>query len=537
MKQDGSQARVVPEIAGRPREISGLLAQTPLYSVLRKIQSKGLTGSLSVARPDQSRLLYFNQGELHSARSSVEDHRIGHALVRWGYLSTENLERALHLQEEQGGRLGQLLVREGLLTRAVLDDEARRLMQEIVLSALGWSEGTYTFVPGPRSSDDEIAIGFSLSTTALIIEGIRRVPESEQFLERLGDLANIPRLTRTLAEFDDTVWLPADAAYMLSRIDGRMSIREILSLIPGLEAARAKLLYTLIYCGFVARSVPSRGMPAAVGAPPSVSGNAHRDLVESTYRRIDWFSHYDLLAISRNASAEEIERAYRSRYPLFDPILARQPGLAGLRKQFTVLRSRLALAHEVLSSPTSREAYGRSIERADALPAAIDAGAPGVEKERRNRVRRETASHNVRKAAELVSKKDFFPAIEMLREAVRFVPENAENRRLLAVALMKNPWWRQEAIDHLEKAAALEPGCADTHGRLAKAYLEEGMPEKALPHARTALNVAVDSEKEPHRLMERQVEEALEGSKAVRKRGLARLRGTGKRGRKSKTAR
>jgi len=172
--------------------ITGRLSETPLFVVLRRIQRERLSGTLSVFREDQVRQLMFANGELMAARSSREEHRIGATLVRWGYISEKDLEDALAAQRQTHERIDRILVGQGRVTRAVVDSEARRQMEQIVFSTLSWPDGAFHFEAdtGPVALD----VAVSLSQE-MIIEGIRRIPESEQFQELLGDPSAVPVLT------------------------------------------------------------------------------------------------------------------------------------------------------------------------------------------------------------------------------------------------------------------------------------------------------------------------------------------------------
>jgi hypothetical protein len=109
--------------------LSGSFSETPLFIVLRRIQKQRLSGTLSVIREEQMRQLFFENGELQAARSSQEEHRIGATLVRWGYISQTDLESALATQRQTRERIDLILIEKGLVTRAVIDSEARRQIE------------------------------------------------------------------------------------------------------------------------------------------------------------------------------------------------------------------------------------------------------------------------------------------------------------------------------------------------------------------------------------------------------------------------
>ena len=52
-------------------------------------------------------------------------------------------------------------------------------------------------------------------------------------------------------------------------------------------------------------------------------------------------------------------------------------------------------------------------------------------------IREKIAHQNYLRAKELIEKKDYFPAVQMLQEAVRLVPKHGEYRYLLNMVQMK----------------------------------------------------------------------------------------------------
>lgn len=381
----------VDEQPADPAAISGRLADTPLFVVIRRIQREKLSGTLSVFRGDQVRQLVFENGELYTARSSREEHRIGATLVRWGYITDENLQEALETQKTTHQRIDSILVEKGLVTRVVVESEARRQMEQIVFSTLSWPDGTFHFEANTGPLELDVAASLSQE---MIIEGIRRIPESEQFLDLLGDLTAIPTLTRD-AMSSGTLRLLRDAMGVISHIDGISSLKQLLdsSAIPG--SASAKILYSLLFAGIIEvrnadAPVPADaerrkagrratdltsgayridlrnvdGPPKAADDEPTTPPLPPRALVLEMHRQLDWLSHYDLLGVSRKANQADIDAAFKARSLLFDPSLKAHPELVDCWRQLTVLTKWLRVAYGVLSNPDTRAAYDLKIDGA-----------------------------------------------------------------------------------------------------------------------------------------------------------------------------
>ena len=351
--------------------LEGDLKALPLFALMRRIQHARGSGTLRISRDSEKRTLWFEKGELRGARSSKPEHTIGASLVQWGYVSVEDLDRALEVQRRDGGRLGAALVELGLVPRSVVDAEARRLMEQIVSSALSWPQGGFVFEPRESAQKGE-DIARDLSVTAMIVEGIRRVPESQKFLELLGDLSRVPRPAASGGQFE-LMKLPDEASAILSLVDGQRDVRALLDLAPGTRLAAAKILYTMVYCGFLELHAVERRELSAVPAAASKASRAarserdHRSLVMTTWRRIDWLSDYDFLGVGTHATVPEIEDAYRRVSVLFDPALRDRPDLSDCGRQLTVLSHRAREAYETLADPARRAAYDAQIQSADGL--------------------------------------------------------------------------------------------------------------------------------------------------------------------------
>jgi hypothetical protein len=109
----------------------------------------------------------------------------------------------------------------------------------------------------------DVAVSFSED---VIIEGIRRIPESEQFVDLLGDLKSVPRLTRDPMSSKSFRMLK-DAVDVLDRIDGRTTFEELLGYASSSGSAAAKILYSLMFAGLI-ETDPTEAAREAAGAAP-----------------------------------------------------------------------------------------------------------------------------------------------------------------------------------------------------------------------------------------------------------------------------
>ncbi len=483
----------------------GSLSETPLPQVLRRIFLETLKGTLSLVHGDETRHLFFEKGELRTATSSREGQRIGAFLKRRGWITDTDLNWALETVTKQGrARLGKILIERGLVSRTVLDAEMRRLVEEIVFSTFAWDTGEYKFQASQGVLDPDVAL--TLSTAAVIVEGLRRLPESDFFRDRLGDGHRVPMLATDPMSRYQYLPLAPQEAYLLSRIDGILDVDSLLKIAGTSRAAMAKILYALVSCGIVEWKQDGAQRPASgrggfhglnveVSVAPAERSPGHAELVKNTYRRIDWLTHYELLGVPREAPPEKIAEAYFERSRLFHPDLRHREDLARFEKELTAVFERMKKAYESLSDPEKRALYDQSL---DAAPA------PVINVEANPEMRKKLAAQNFRRAKELIEAKDYHPAVEMLREAVRFVPDNAEFRYTLSQVELKNPNWTDQGLANLKEAARLDSRRVSFSVEAARALLDHKRPHEAEPFARRA--VSLDPSPENEGLLHRAVE-------------------------------
>lgn len=153
-----------------------------------------------------------------------------------------------------------------------------------------------------------------------------------------------------------------------------------------------------------------------------------------------------------------------------------------MERELTAVFARLKVAHDTLVDPTARAEYDLEEEEA---PAAVSA----EETVRDPEAGRILAARNFARAAELVEAKDYYPAIEMLREAVRFAPDRADYRFKLGEVELKNSKWFDRGLENLQEAIRMAPARGDFLREAARALAVNGRRQAAEMYARRAIEV------------------------------------------------
>jgi diguanylate cyclase (GGDEF)-like protein len=445
----------------RTPEIEGPLDEIPVAELMGAIVRRGASGTLTVEKRDEVRTFFFSRGELQLAISSRPEQRLGAFLRNRGQLTDAQLSEALsEANRRQNVYFGEILLEKGWIAADALAAEVRRLSERIVQLTFPWNRGHFRFAPKEKAIDPRLALSFD--TAALLFDGVVRLPDSERFAERLGDPAAVPYRGKAPA-----LRATSPAGLFLSRVDGKTACGDLLRAGPGNPANAAKLLYGFRCAGWVRWPEDGAREPF------------DRERFEQTWRRVDWITHYELLGIPPNAVPEQIRVAVdKARAALEDAANDPDPEFA---RKAEAVRARLAEAESTLSDVVRRAAYDRELSGGTAMPAAGDGGDAEL--------RRDSAISSYRRAQELIRERDYYPAVKMLEQAVRWAPEVAEYRYLLGVTQRRNPMWKERAIENLREAARLDPSRADISTALADALLDRKAVDEAAPYVEHARSV------------------------------------------------
>ncbi len=127
----------------------GELSESSLVDLMEPLLVSGLVGTLALRQDGVVKALFVKQGELVFATSTLRSDRLGEVLMRKGMISESALEAATKSMRETGNREGETLVELGILTPKALFEGLKLQVEEIIVSAFQWDQGTFRFIEGP----------------------------------------------------------------------------------------------------------------------------------------------------------------------------------------------------------------------------------------------------------------------------------------------------------------------------------------------------------------------------------------------------
>lgn len=242
--------------ASNPAEGGGLrgrLSDVGLPSVMELLQRTSRTGVLSLVNAGVRKSIYFLDGKLVFASSSLTQDRLGEVLLRGGKITADEY---LRLSQRIRGRtrLGKSLVESGVLSPKDLWWAIEQQVKEIVWSIFDWEDGYFHF------EDDDLPrrekITFDLDVEKLVVEGIRRSSAAGAIREHFISSDAV----LMISEKESPVALEPHEKHVLSLVDGKRTIAEICQESEIGELETRKVLHTFLAVSIL-RSLGPRQAP------------------------------------------------------------------------------------------------------------------------------------------------------------------------------------------------------------------------------------------------------------------------------------
>jgi serine/threonine-protein kinase len=521
----------------------------PMFRLIREIFVNRKSGHLHFAHANERRSLLFLRGHIVHGTTDVEGEHLGQILVRYGLISQPDLERATAIVLRERKRLGTVLDDLGIMPKDRLEEAVGLHVREILFSVAGRADGSYVFEEMGEEGTDTANLTAQIPPGQMILEAARRLQSPEMMAHVLGDIDRVLAHTNNALLRDQKLTLSPADGFVLSRVDGTLSAREVFQIIPLPQEDTERSLFGLLCTGtleFVPRTATSRAraaveaeraaprpappVPAARPAPPPSARPAvapseagrraeaerQREEVQKTLearRReildlsegIKTRDYFEFLGVSRDADERKVKEAYFRLAKPFHPDTALDPSLSDLRSKREAVFLHLGQVYETLRNPANRARYERMLDarsprRAEARAAAPAAPAtpppapPEPEPDRAQQV--EAAIESLRTGARLVKEGKYWDAIRVIEPVLPRLegPLKLRARVTLARAYAKNPNWLRRAEESLLTVLQESPEYVEAYVVLGQVYRASDQRSRAVTMYRKALELQPNNE-------------------------------------------
>lgn len=463
--------------------LKGNTKDTSLVKVLMYLNRHRKTGTLSLTTPVFEKKIYLHRGDAIFASSTYADDRLGEMLLKADKITVEQYDKSVELLKSSKKRLGAILVELGHITPKDLFWGVKYQVKEIIHSMFQIEQGEYDFAEGDIPTQEVITLKMSMGN--LIYEGIKRIDNWTRIRSEMPDTASVFKLSDDPLSLFQDIELTSQDKKILSMIDGKRSIREIIegSWMGSFEAL--KILYVLWSIGMVELETEvlaeeEKVEPVALNEilqPLSEEEEAVRHRVDSVYARLGSMRMDELIEIDASSDSGTVKKNYFRLTKEFHPDRYFAITDDTVKAKLTAIFDAVTAAYESLKDDRLRQNYFKS------LGTAKKAEEP------------DEADEQFKRGVEELKSGNFLEAVEHLRAATRMMPKNAGYWNYLSLTFSKIPGRLKDAEEALMTAIKLEPFNADLLSNLGLIYMKAGVKAKAQASFEKALTIDPKNEK------------------------------------------
>jgi hypothetical protein len=222
-----------------------------LSSILQLLCGDKKTGVLSIAEGDRRVNIYLKNGSIVYAAGTQKEVRLGYLLRSKGIISAEELQAALTLAKQRQERLGKILVEKGYISAETLKRFIHQQVREILYDLFLWQRGEFEYVDKDVAIEEDFATDFN--HMEIILEGSRRVDEWALLKKHIPHPQVIFKIGRSVEQGKDSINLNANEWRLLSLVDGRRTVQQIIADSGQEEFSVYRIMNSLISSGIVER--------------------------------------------------------------------------------------------------------------------------------------------------------------------------------------------------------------------------------------------------------------------------------------------
>jgi hypothetical protein len=229
----------------------GNLEESALPDILATIHRHGVPGVMEFAHGDETKKVFFLDGDVIFATSSDRSESLGDYLLSQGKITKAQYRVSCdELVRSPGRRHGTILVQMGFLRPEELGVAVREQVQAILWSLFNWAAGDVAFRVG-RFRDDEI-YKIKIPTPRAVLSGCRRIGDAKAVTGRLGGRHSVfSRPARP--DHLTSLKLETGEAELLDRVNGKRSLVELCEGGPFSPGSNARVLYAFLALQLIER--------------------------------------------------------------------------------------------------------------------------------------------------------------------------------------------------------------------------------------------------------------------------------------------
>jgi len=478
---------------------TGTLEETPLPKILHGLFASSRTGRLRIVSGTTEKRIYVSGGLPVYAESSLPEETLGAYLVANGKITEAHHAQARREMDERGRRFGEALLKLNLIGPHELFAEIESHLAEKVVSAFAWRVGRFKFEDDESWKDDVVIA--RMKPGRIIIDGVRRCwPAEAIFAVERFTWDSAPFLVEEPPYTDDQMSFTSQEVRLLQLVRRGLTLREIGEQIGDRDLA-VTFLYALFVMERVGFTLDPRGarkappgthtpQPSAAAKdspnqrPPSKEEKAQALLAEYIkYRTADYFT---LLGVARDATAEQITAAFRTRQQRYhaDTLVGIDAGL--VHEKMEELYVRVHTAYRTLIDDDLRAKYLEELDQGAKRTMLTQQSKTGRIETLANKPRHELLFDD---GFSLLRNGEFARALPMFEEAEKLEPKARYSAYRAWCSYLAAPKLRESVERDLSSLAKQNTDDALLYYLLGNFYMRENNEKRATACYERALEI------------------------------------------------
>ncbi|MCJ7581829.1 MAG: J domain-containing protein, partial [Candidatus Aminicenantes bacterium] len=443
---------------------------------LKEIFFHSKRGQLLFRHDAVQKYLFFHNGNLVSAKTNQPQELLGEVLYKLGKIK-DDVYSKIDQYIEPKKKLGEVLVKNSLISENELREGLSYQMREILLNTFSDFEGEFKFQKRDDFSDQEFDI--KINIPLLIEDGVRRMkydPAIKAFFESKRPFPKSKSFFYRLTEEEKEI---------LEAIRGDVSAALVFQKSRFHPEVFWKSLFLFFCLDLIDFPEDEKKIDSSRSKKGTSIGDMEKNIADALAlsENLSKQDHYQLLNVETSADQAEIKRNYFRLARKFHPDLYGRDLPYEIKGVIEAVFDQVSKAYQTLSNEKKRKIYDTRKEKAPL-------------EDKRNWAK--VAEVKFRQGKTLFDKEQYQEAIALLEEAVKLQGDKGRYFLLLALAQSKIPSLHRKSEGNFILSIRHEPWNAEGYVGLGMLYKREGLFIKAKNKFEKALRIDPD-----HRVAQR----------------------------------
>jgi len=444
----------------------------PVPLIFKKIYKSSLSGKLQITGEGFTKNLYFVDGQLYFASSTITEERMTQLLLKKGKINQEVLDTldAIISKSDNVKKVGEILTRISTLNNEDIHFALLYQVKVIAVNAFPQSAGEWVFyratpkIPSSHRLRVEMPI--------VIKEGVETMEDFSFYRQKFlncspvtTSLSDEVRKHLTAEELDIYLILTNETEATVGQIIGDLKYNETIMW------KKITTFYLLNILAFSTLNPVYKGL------------NEIRSEINDLYNEIqtDNLDYYQLLGLPGDAVAKDIENRYLQMISAYHPDKLSLVPNSEFEERVNRVVSEINAAYKVLSDEKARAGYHQKTK-----------SQKKVEEQQELLREKKQAKGMYQKAKALYQEQKYNESIYHLLRAVALDQTKASYYLLLGLCQSKYTSQRRKAVENLLRAAEMEPWNADPYFAIGNVFRSEKLLKKARYYFEKALEINMD---------------------------------------------